>query len=423
MRTFVTCAALTALLAATGCSEHEILPVGPGNEGNGEVATLGISTGVKTTSKAIVEGAMLSYKVADYVNQPGLGIVMLNSDGSGFYGAKPADQELEKNHIWFMGDQNGENWKSISALGSSFGGATTKGFTLLDAVGTVYAYYPKAADEKLSGETVDDLALTVPLQTAGTITFDDKVTNADMKFSGSWSKNSTALIKAIISYPDETDYLYAYNTERYVNSGRVGTGEPQGNGDDINPGREIALTMNHALSMVSFRVYNDGSLAGDGKLTKVTIGNVTDKEAFMTGTSVMNLGTGAITTSGNATADKITRTIVNYTIPCQIASGETETMFKFIPAGTGTSAVTGPKVARKMSMLVYPIDEIPEGELEVVFTIDGKEYPVTLPNTDVSSWVAGENQLYTVCASERKLTITSVEVTEWADGTGGDIEL
>lgn len=398
------------------------MPVGPGNEGNGEVATLGISTGVKASTKAIVEGMMLSYKAADYVTQPGLGIVMLNSDGSGFYGAKPADQTLEKNHIWFMGDQNGENWKSISALGSSFGGATTKGFTLLDAVGTVYAYYPKAADEKLSGETVDDLALTVPLQTAGTITFDDKVTNADMKFSGSWSKNSTALIKAIISHPDETDYLYAYNTERYVNSGRAGTGEPQGNGDDTNPGREIALTMNHALSMVSFRVYNDGSLTGDGLLTKVKIRNVETKTAFMAGvTSTMSLNTGVITPVSSK--DSVVRTIVNYTIPCQIASGETETMFKFIPAGTGTSAVTGPKVARKMSMLVYPIDEIPEGELEVVFTIDGKEYPVTLPNTDVSSWVAGENQLYTVCASERKLTITSVEVTEWADGTGGDIEL
>lgn len=398
------------------------MPVGPGNEGNGEVATLGISTGVKASTKAIVEGMMLSYKAADYVTQPGLGIVMLNSDGSGFYGAKPADQTLEKNHIWFMGDQNGENWKSISALGSSFGGATAKGFTLLDAVGTVYAYYPKAADEKLSGETVDDLALTVPLQTAGTITFDDKVTNADMKFSGSWSKNSTALIKAIISHPDETDYLYAYNTERYVNSGRAGTGEPQGNGDDTNPGREIALTMNHALSMVSFRVYNDGSLTGDGLLTKVKIRNVETKTAFMAGvTSTMSLNTGVITPVSSK--DSVVRTIVNYTIPCQIASGETETMFKFIPAGTGTSAVTGPKVARKMSMLVYPIDEIPEGELEVVFTIDGKEYPVTLPNTDVSSWVAGENQLYTVCASERKLTITSVEVTEWADGTGGDIEL
>lgn len=423
MKIFVSFAVITALLAGTSCSEQEIITEIPAGPDQSELA-LGVSTGVKAT-KSIVEGEAIKYLKNKYTDQPGMGIVVMNSEGTDFYGKK--DPTLAKSHVWFIGDEKGENWQSISALGTTFATAVTKVFPLNDEVGTVYAYYPKAADDKLSGTTADALELEVPLLAADTIKFTNGVTNAELKFNTkdtSWTSNSTTLQKVLVAAGKEVDYLYSEENEgRYVNSGRAGegvdAGVAQGNADNVNPGREIKLSMLHGLSMISFRVYNDGSLPGAGKLTKIAIRNAADKTTFISTPSTMNLSTGVITTSGNLTGDSIRRVITGYTIPKEVKSPEEKSDTTFIK----TATITGPKVARKISMLVYPIASIPENEIEVMLTIDGVDYPVLLPVAEAPEWKAGWNYLYTVCASERRLTVTEVKVTDWENADGGNIDL
>lgn len=240
----------------------------------------------------------------------------------------------------------------------------------------------------------------------------EDVTNADLRFdttSKTWVQNASANKKKIICASDETDYLFANNATRTVSDGRA----------EGSPGRTIDLTMAHALSMVSFRLYNDGTLPGSGALTKIVLQNASSKTLIKTtAAATMNLANGAIGSLSEQNSDKQERIVNNYMIPKEVKNGD-QTATTYIVNGT----VTGPKVARKISILTYPIANIPEGDIEVVFTIDNKDYTVTLPVTEVYAWVAGSNYVYTVCASQRKLEVTSVSVAEWNEESGGNIDL
>ncbi|MEG2067688.1 MAG: fimbrillin family protein [Tannerellaceae bacterium] len=411
MKTFVTGLAIVACTVVAGCSQQEIpTPIEKVSD-----VSLGISAKVSSTqTKAVVEGGAIAYAVKDYASQPGMGVVVLNGAGDGFY-----KTDLAGSHIWFMGDDKGQTWKSISALGTNFAGATEASYELTDAIGTVYAYYPKQA--VVTGSTAAALACEAPLKSTGTITVSADETNAEMKFGANgWKANTADAIKKVLAAPEEVDYLYASNTGRNVNSGCVGGGTSEGNAGTTNPGRVITLEMKHALTKVSFLVYNDGTLPGAGSLTAIEIRNVSGKTAFVAPASgaTMKLANGAIVATG-ATGDKITRTITGYTVPKKIGTGGTEDQYNF----KETTTVTGPAVARKVSLLVYPLTTIPANEIEVVFTIDGSAYAVNLPNTTAAAWVAGNNYLYTVRASERKLSVTGVSVTDWVTTPGGNIDL
>lgn len=407
MKHLFSLAALAAMLSATGCTQQEI-PVEDGEKDN--QATLGISTGVLTTdTKSVVGSDMITYTKAAYAAEAlGLGVVVLNESGNAAY----SGGEISADHIWFMGDEKGENWKSISAKGADFASATAAPYTLNEAVGTVYAYYPKAST--VTGTSSSALTIAAPLQTSGTITIDADVTNADLKFdsgTNSWVTNTpTANKKKIICAPDETDYLYANNNNRKVSDGRASG----------SPGRSIDLTMVHALTMVSFRLYNDGTLPGAGSLTQIVLRNATGKTLLKTTVAAtMKLADGTITNLIDNTSDKLTRTISGYTIPKEIKTGETQMSTTYIK----TATVTGPKVARKVSILAYPVSSFTENDIEAVFTIDGKEYPVKIPVSEVTAWPAGSNTVYSVCASQRKLEVTSVSVIPWDEVEGGNIDI
>lgn len=407
MKQLLSLAAIAAMLSATGCTQQEILV----EEGeNGEPATLGISTGVLTTNtKSVVGGDAITYIKANYASEAlGLGVVVLNEAGNALY----SGGDISADHVWFMGDEKGENWKSISAKGDNFVSATAAPYTLNEAVGTVYAYYPKTST--VTGTSSSALTVPAPLQTSGTIAIDAGVSNADLRFDSStsnWVANTpTANKKKIICAPDVTDYLYANNSNRKVSDGRAAG----------SPGRSIDLVMVHALTMVSFRLYNDGTLPGNGDLTKIVLQNATGKTLLKTTSgATMKLADGEITNLSDNTSDKLTRTISGYTIPKEIKAGETQTSTTYIK----TATVTGPKVARKISILAYPISTFTEDDIEAVFTIDGKEYPVKIPVSEVNAWTAGSNTVYSVCASQRKLEVTSVSVIPWDEIEGGNIDI
>ncbi|WP_337941469.1 fimbrillin family protein [Parabacteroides sp.] len=404
MKQLFSLAALAALLSATGCTQQEVFT---GDGGEDEPAVLGISTGVLSAeTKSVVGGEMITYTKANYsADALGIGVVILNSEGTAAY----SGGEISADHVWFMGDERGEKWKSISVKGGSFDAATAAPYTLKDEVGTVYAYYPKA--DNVTGTTADALTILALLQKTGTITLSDDVTNADLRFDSdkkNWVSNTLNKGK-IISAPTEVDYLYANNVDRKVSNGRVAS----------SPGRSIDLTMAHALTMVSFRLYNDGTLSGAGNLTQIKIKNADAKTLIKTTTgATMKLKDGTITNLSANNSDNLTRTISGYTIPKQITEGEQSATTYIVNA-----TVTGPKVARKVSFLTYPLTSISENDIEVVFTIDGKEYTVSLPVTVADAWEAGINYIYTVCASQRKLEVTSVSVQKWEETSGGNIDL
>lgn len=428
MKPIKSLAALAALLTVVSCSENETIP-GPDVDPAGGVA-LGVTTGVlSTNTKAVVEGETITYTAADYTAAAkGLGIVIVKKDDSGLYTPNNSTEYGEGVPVWFMGDAVGKGWKAISALGSTFADAPAKPYYLTEEVGMVYAYYPYT--KTFTGTKSADLEITCPIQKTATITIDaSTVNNADMTWdsgTNKWVSNTVAKGTSgrLIANADETDYLYFDGTERYVNNGRAALTEPAGNGDATNPGYTITLNMAHALSMVSFRIYNDGTLDGDGKFTKFEIKNATGKTVLQTeGSAKMKLANGTISgLSAGGTQDAVSRTITGYTIPKEVKAGETEDADHYIVQGTGTAAVTGAKVCRKVSALAYPVATIGDGDLIAILTIDGKEYTVNIPS-DAGAWAAGSNYLYTVRASRRALDITEVTVTAWATEAGGDIDI
>ena len=167
-----------------------------------------------------------------------------------------------------------------------------------------------------------------------------------------------------------------------------------------NQTKGVELTMNHALSMVSFRVYKAADYEGTGKLTKIVLKNVDAGTTLSKGTNpTTNIKTGVIT-EGTPTAATYTRTIKDgYTL-------ESTTN------GTG---------AKKFSIMVLPIStSIGNDKIQATFTIDGAEYTVklTAPSDNSGTWPAGKNHLYTVKLSGTELFINTITVTQWEEVVG-----
>lgn len=171
-----------------------------------------------------------------------------------------------------------------------------------------------------------------------------------------------------------------------------------------NQTKGVELTMKHALSMVSFRVYKAADYEGTGKLTKIVLKNVDTGTTLSKGASpTMNIKTGAIT-EGTPTAATYTRTIKDgYTL-------------EDTAAGAG---------AKKFSIMVLPISTIGNDKIQATFTIDGAEYTVklTAPSDNSGAWLAGKNHLYTVKLSGTELSISTITVTQWVGVVGGTLEI
>lgn len=163
--------------------------------------------------------------------------------------------------------------------------------------------------------------------------------------------------------------------------------------------------MNHALSMVSFRVYKADDYKGPGDLTKVVMENVGEGTTLSKGISpTMNITTGAIT-EGNPQKAVYTRTISGYQL------------------------TTTANDSKKFSILVLPTaSAIGSSSIKATFTIDDADYsvnltPPTAAGTD-GKWKPGYNNLYTVKMGGTDLTITTVTVTAWEEKpVDGDLDI
>lgn len=415
-----------ALLAAVSCSdtETEILPE-PGNNGNDQVAlgitpNLKVDAGTKAATKSVVSGNKITYVENQFGSDaPGLGVVVTKKDAAGVYAP---DGGVSKHHVWYMGDKNGENWKSIETKKSTFADTPEVPYYLTETVGEVYAYYPYNTTVTANLSTINsaaDLKIPVTVVTNGTIA---ATTNNAGKFwsNNAWATSTSANKETKLSEATETDYLFfAADNGRYVNNGHAAGGpvyDPNNDPDntlDSNPGYKIKLDMKHAMAMVSFRVYDGGSLSTNAvKFTKFEIKNGADGTSpFKTGTEDMSLVDGTITNASSASS--MVRTITDYTLMRQIEKGGVESASQFIEDGT---KVNGKIVSKIVSTLVYPTD-FSDGDIEVVVTLqeEGKsaeDYTVVLP---AITWEAGENYIYTFSAGRNKLTVMDVSVTKWHD--------
>ena len=138
---------------------------------------------------------------------------------------------------------------------------------------TIYANYPSGVTATHSSAVTAESTIAVGTF-AGASTGDDAtITIKD---------NSTAAINACSG---EIDYMYATPVSS-IN----------------NKSTNVTIAMNHAMSMVSFRVYKADTYNNNGHLTQITLDNVSTgttlaKPGASGGTATMKLGNGEITLS------------------------------------------------------------------------------------------------------------------------------
>lgn len=219
--------------------------------------------------------------------------------------------------------------------------------------------------------------------------------------AGSADNNNTITItggstSAINACTGEVDYMYAI---------------PVKNMNNTSAGAN--LTMNHAMSMVSFRIYKDHSYINNGRLTKIELSNATGDNVLLkpgaSGKATMKLGDGTVViSSGEAvTYTRFTKENANDYYELKNASNDETT--PTVPA---------------FSILVYPVNtKIDAGKVQVKFEIDSKVYSLNLPEKAVDngySWAPGKNYVYIVNMNGKGLNVTTVELTAWTDITVGD---
>ena len=183
--------------------------------------------------------------------------------------------------------------------------------------------------------------------------------------------------------------------------------------------------MKHAMTMISFRVYDGGHLSDkDVNFTKFEIKNHTGgSNLFKTGDGKMALTDGAIT--GTSTTTSLSRTVTNYILMRQIDEEGTEGEHAFISTGTSTSSINGKNVSRTVSAVIYPIATFDDNEIDVEITLQESSgssvvYPITLQG---NAWEAGNNYIYTFSAGRNKLTVVDVAVAPWEDNEQDEIPL
>lgn len=402
-------------LLATGCSNEDTPNPSIDPSTDPDAIELGITAGVALTKSAVSDATKLDGGIAVYACING-------TAGTGM--EDPYTSAKSNNYALYT--YGGSNWSNAS---------TTEKIRLTSQEAKIYAYYPAIAPAtggvfqstgsvlKVTGDISDNATVGITVFPGGTSEdANNKITipsgnNADSYYSSGWQTSTDANKKIIYSALGEVDYMYADNSTQLIASNGKASGAS-------SEAYKVTLNMKHALSMVSFRIYNDGTYQNTGKLTKIVLQNLASNAFLSTGTDPkMNIKTGVITPGTADDSHKATYTRF-------IDGGYT--LIKNTGTDAATTTTTNEKAsaaAKKFSILVLPDDnaKFDKNKVQVVFTIDGADYPVTLQDPTESSndgkWKAGKNYLYTAKLSGKELSISSVTVSEWTAATGGDLNV
>lgn len=362
---------LLSVLMATSCSNEEV----PDTPINNELVELGVTAGVSLTKSAINADTHTDFtSIAVYAS------------GTGY----PTDNEAA------IYTKSGSNWNNNAA-------ETNKKIMLSNEEATIYAIYPaKNASDGDWGITSPSASSTISVAVFQGNN-NDKATESTITVP---TANPTA---TILSAPGEIDYMYGVKAN--------GNDTDLATASNKTDKSAVALKMKHALAMVSFRIYNDGTYSGDGHLTEIKLSNASGTNLNAGSSSTMKISDGTII-AGTGDAATYTRVIKTAT------STNYYTLGKVTVSGNGneTGATADIKgKAPKFSILVFPLptaSSVNANTIQATFTIDGVEHKVPLAagNSDTKiNFAAGKNSLYTAVLGGKGLSITSVAVAEWGE--------
>ena len=391
---------LLATLSAGSCSNEDTpdTPYNPSNDP--EAVELGITAGVALTKSAINQGT-------DDTNFKSIAV----------YAVGPTTSYT-----------TGNNYALYTKSGNWTNTGTDKIY-LTNETATIYGYHPAYKPNNGVMETSGTALKIKEASPSANATIDISVfessdsgdannkyptdiNNADKIYSSTWSEN-TANKGKIISAPGEVDYMYAVKSDSETDqptasNGKKASGTPTANAN------EVSLKMKHALAMVSFRIYNDGTYANTGSLTKIKLSNTSTNKDLSKGTNpTMKIKDGSITENAAIAANYYRFIDGGYTI---IKKGN-------LPSATiATSEDEAKQGAKKFSILVLPSTTASAANIQATFTIDGAEYTVPLGSAGTVNWAKGTNTLYTAKLSGKELTLSSITVEGWGNGaTTGEL--
>ncbi|MCD8270448.1 MAG: fimbrillin family protein [Parabacteroides sp.] len=402
---------LLSALLATSCSNEETPTPTINPATDQEAVELGITAGVALTKSAITGGNNVQTGEGADVMQA-IAVYALGNTTS--YGGSVGNN-------YALYSQSSGSWTNNAS-------SNTDKIFLTSEEATIYAYHPAYTPDKTDHymKNADGgSALKVSSAFAATSTIPITVFPGGEKQNDSEALKTqstipaTATGSAILSAPGEVDYMWAIDGSTTTNS----TGEnkqptasngKQASGKPKADAHKVTLKMKHALSMVSFKIYKESNYTNTGTLTKIVLKNVSesqdaDKVLATYATMTMKIADGTIETTSTKSAATYTRYIGT--------------------SGTTIAGESDKDNAPKYSILVLPEKTsetaFDKSKVQVVFTIDGAEYAVPLAaNTDnTTKWEAGNNYLYTAKLSGKELSITSVTVQAWEDGTVPNDEL
>ena len=385
----------------TACSNEDNIPsILPSNQP--DAVELGITAGVTLTKSVINSGTQADASKDDVMKSVA---VYARLKGTVVSGEDPYTNAKSNNYALYTYSTTGTaGWKS----------GENKKIYLTSEVAKIYAYYP-AYQPGTNQELATTTALVLSDNTAtdnSTIpvtVFAGTTDDAHRDYPSTLIDNSetTNTNKAKInSAKGEIDYMWADQGSSETNWITASNTKKETSID-----ASVDLTMKHALTLVSFRIYNDGTYKNKGVLSKIQLKDVpkqanTGSDAIAT----MNINTGTLTVHANTTsaATYVREFSSNYTLKVQGSGGLTDE--------TATK-----NASYRFSLLALPITNQALNTTKAIFTIDGADYEVALAdNATGVTWEQGKENIYTVKLSGKELSIGTVTVADWGTGTGND---
>lgn len=384
------------------CSNEDNIPsILPSNQP--DAVELGITAGVTLTKSVINSGTQADASKDDVMKSVA---VYARLKGTVVSGEDPYTNAKSNNYALYTYSTTGTaGWKSGD-----------KKIYLTSEVAKIYAYYP-AYQPGTNQELATTTALVLSDNTAtdnSTIpvtVFLGETDDAHRDYPSTLIDNSetTNTNKAKInSAKGEIDYMWADQGSSETNWITASNTKKETSID-----ASVDLTMKHALTLVSFRIYNDGTYKNKGVLSKIQLKDVPNQK--VSGNSnplaTMNIDKGTLANNSSLTTGSYIR---------EFATGATYTLKK-----KGDSGLSDDNAAKgasyRFSILALPITNQALNNTKAIFTIDGADYEVALAdNATGVTWEQGKENIYTVKLSGKELSIGTVTVADWGTGTGND---
>ena len=392
---------LSSFFLAACSNEDNIPSILPSNQP--DAVELGITAGVTLTKSVINSGTQANASKDDIMKSVA---VYARLKGTVVSGEDPYTNAKSNNYALYTYSTTGTaGWKSGD-----------KKIYLTSEVAKIYAYYP-AYQPGTNQELATTTALVLSDNTAtdnSTIpvtVFLGETDDAHRDYPSTLIDNSetTNTNKAKInSAKGEIDYMWADQGSSETNWITASNTKKETSID-----ASVDLTMKHALTLVSFRIYNDGTYKNKGVLSKIQLKDVPNQK--VSGNSnplaTMNIDKGTLANNSSLTTGSYIR---------EFATGATYTLKK-----KGDSGLSDDNAAKgasyRFSILALPITNQALNNTKAIFTIDGADYEVALAdNATGVTWEQGKENIYTVKLSGKELSIGTVTVADWGTGTGND---